>query len=186
MPSTTHIMKLYKFRNWEKYNTEYNLKLKMSVLWGHMSYRLVNRYQHFGRVCTLRLQNSYKKVKFSWTTLKTESTCTTATLPPLFFGLILKKQAQCSCEMLVSVHQSTRRHIQQDDNFVTGVRRSHLPRFNVTKRNNRRLDNTVSCEWQFRSNFLSREFQVYVKAQCNTMRRGLHVKITRCLNQWQA
>ena len=82
------------------------------------------------------------------------------------FWATLKKQAPCSWKVLVPVYQSTRRHIQQDGIFITGVTSSHLPRFTVRKRNNRRLDIIVSCEWWFRSNFLSREFQGYLKAQC--------------------
>lgn len=139
MPSTTHIRKLHKFLTLEKCNTEYNLKLKMFVLWDFISCRVVNRYQHFRGACTLRLQNSYRKIHFSWATLKAEAACTTATLPPLFLGY--PEEAST-----VSVHQSMRRHIQQDGSFITGVTSSHLPRFTVTKRNNRRLDNIVSCE----------------------------------------
>lgn len=92
MPSTTHIKKLYRLWNWEKNNTEYNLNLKISVLWEFMPYNLVNRYQRFGGACILRLQSSDRKVKFSWTTLKTEAAFTTATLPPLFFGLFWRSK----------------------------------------------------------------------------------------------
>jgi len=51
-----------------------------------------------------------------------------------------------SSEDFVHFYQITRRHIQQDGTFITGVTSSHFPRFTVTKINNRRLDNTVSCE----------------------------------------
>jgi hypothetical protein len=104
---TTHIQ----ISNLEQCNREYNLNLKITVLWDFMLYRLANRCQHFWEACTLRIQNSYRKVQFSWTTLKIEAARTTVTMPPLLFGLPWRnKRIAGISSPKYTASLSTRRH----------------------------------------------------------------------------